>query len=63
MTVALLEFLGELPLILGLLLPVTESIGKQARDMGVFNDSRGILHGCKLATEEFSRIEDSDAIR
>jgi hypothetical protein len=50
---------GLLPLVVDLPIRFTESLGKAAREMGVFKHTRGILRGWELEAEEQQRMEDT----
>ena len=49
---------GLLPLVLNLPIRFTESLGQQAREMGVFKHTRGILRGWELEEEELQRLRE-----
>ena len=51
---------GLLPLVLDLPIRFTESIGKKAREMGVFKHSRGYIRGWELPDAEVARLATMD---
>ena len=51
---------GLLPLIINLPVRFTESLGAEAREMGVFKHCRGILRGWELEDEEVARLAACD---
>ena len=51
---------GLLPLVLDLPIRFTESIGKKAREMGVFKHSRGYIRGWVLPEAELARLASLD---
>ncbi len=50
---------GVFPAVLDLPVRFTESVGREAREMGVFKHTRGILHGWELEQEEKERLANT----
>ena len=50
---------GLLPLVLDMPVRFTESLGRQAREMGIFKHTRGILRGWDVDQEELQRLQDA----